>query len=70
MMDGNRDWTKIIRTAVMILIYFAMFVLVAYTDIFIDLFRGNKPIQYGFAAIFLIYGLFRAYRLWKEIKSE
>lgn len=66
----DKDWTRIIRTIVMIVIYFAMAAMVMYTNIFRDLFRGNTTLQFGFALVFLIYGLWRGYRLFKEIKDD
>ena len=68
--NKDKDWTKIIRTIVMIVIYFAMAFLVLYTNIFRDLFRGKESLHYGFAAIFLVYGLWRGYRLWREVKEN
>lgn len=66
----DKDWTKIIRTVVMVVIYFAMAALVMYTSVFKDLFRGNTTLQYSFALVFLIYGLWRGYRLFKEIRED
>lgn len=67
---NNKDWAKVIRTAIMVAIYFTMFALVIYTDIFRDLFKDKDALRIGFGSIFLVYGLWRGYRLIAELKSK
>lgn len=58
---------KILRTVIMAAIYVAMFVLIVFTSLFDNIFANAPQMRYGLGAVFLIYGLFRGYRLWKTL---
>ena len=45
-----------------LLIYFGMAILLVFTD----LFQFSTGMKIAFAALFFLYGVFRAYRLWKN----
>ena len=47
-----------------LIIYFGMAVLLVFTD----LFHFATGMKIAFSAVFLLYGTFRAYRLWKDKK--
>ncbi len=58
---------KILRTSIMVVLYVAMFVLIMFTSLFDNVFLNAPQARIGLASVFLIYGLFRAYRLWKTL---
>lgn len=58
---------KILRTSIMVILYVAMFVLIMFTSLFDSVFLNAPQARLGLASVFLIYGLFRAYRLWKTL---
>ncbi len=62
MTEGKKIIGKLIFGIVMVLIYLGMAFMLAFTDLF------NFSITYRviFALLFFLYGLFRAYRLWKS----
>lgn len=64
---GNNNLGKILRTVIMSIIYVAMFVLIVFTSLFDNIFATAPQMRYGLGAVFLIYGLFRGYRLWKTL---
>lgn len=63
--ENNNSSGKVIRTLVMSTIYVAMFALIVFTNLFEKLFQNAPQMRYGLGAVFLIYGLFRVYRLWR-----
>lgn len=69
MKEPNKDnnLVKILRTGIMVLVYLAMFALLFFTSKFDHLFAFAPHLRYGLGAVFLFYGLFRAYRLWKTL---
>lgn len=56
---------KVLRFGIMILVYLVMFVLIVFTSIFDNMFAFAPYLRYALGIVFLFYGLFRAYRLWK-----
>lgn len=64
---GNNNMGKIMRTGIMVVIYIAMFVLISFTKLFDSVFANAPQMRLGLGSLFLIYGLFRAYRLWKTL---
>lgn len=63
--ENNNSSGKVIRTLVMSTIYVVMFSLIVFTNLFEKLFQNAPQMRYGLGAVFLIYGLFRVYRLWR-----
>lgn len=65
--NKNNQFAKNLRSGIMVLVYLAMFVLIVFTSVFNNIFETIPQLRYGLGAIFLFYGLFRAYRLWKTL---
>lgn len=65
--DENNNSGKIFRTIIMSTIYVAMFALIMFTSVFDNIFSKAPQMRYGMGGVFLIYGLFRVYRLWKTL---
>lgn len=64
MKENNQLSPKAITGVVMILIYLAVAYLLVFTKIFDHVALSGRA---GIAAIFFVYGLFRAYRVWKNL---
>lgn len=64
-----KNKTRFIQTVIMIAIYLAMFILVVFTPVFDNLFARFPTLRWPFGLLFLVYGLFRAYRLWRSTKE-
>jgi len=57
---------KFIWGILMIVIYFGMSFLLVFTTLFVSM---SLTIRLIFGAIFLIYGIFRAYYIWKNSRE-
>lgn len=57
---------KFIWGILMIVIYFGMSFLLVFTTLFVGM---SLTIRLIFGAIFLIYGIFRAYHIWKNSRE-
>lgn len=57
---------KLIWGILMIVIYFGMSFLLVFTTLFVSM---SLTIRLIFGAIFLIYGIFRAYHIWKNSRE-
>lgn len=57
----------IVRSGIMIIVYLAMFAIIFFTSKFDHLFAFAPYLRHGLGLVFLFYGLFRAYRLWKTL---
>ena len=54
---------KLVWGLFMIVIYFGMFFLLVFTTMFVNM---SLTIRLIFGAIFLVYGIFRAYHIWRN----
>ena len=57
---------KLIWGILMIVIYFGMSFLLVFTTMFVSM---SLTIRLIFGAIFLIYGIFRAYHIWRNSRD-
>lgn len=64
---GNNGTGKKIRSGVMILVYLLMAYLIFFTSVFDKAFSYAPQLRTLMGFVFLFYGLFRAYRLWKTL---
>lgn len=69
-LHGQKDWGKIIRAALMVSIYLIMSILIAFTNLFDNLFKNHYGLRIGFAILFLVYGVFRGWRFWRDAREK
>lgn len=62
-MTHRPNYFRLIWGILMVIIYFAMSVMLVFTDLFNQF---PPAIRYVFGAIFLIYGVIRAYKIWQS----
>ena len=66
MKERNKLSAKAIYGIVMVLFYICMSILVVFTSVFKE-FMPNDVIRVIIGVLFLAYGFFRAYRVWKGL---
>lgn len=64
MKDNKKPTFKAIFGIFMIFFYLCVAILLIFTPIFNDV---NLYVRIGMGVLFFVYGLFRAYRMWKEL---
>lgn len=66
MKEGNKLSAKTIYGIVMVLFYLCMSILVVFTSVFKE-FMPDDVIRIIIGVLFLAYGFFRGYRVWKGL---